>query len=389
MKKKLCFTVQRYGAEINGGAEAYTKIYAEKLAGDYDITVLTTCALDYQKWENYYSEGESDEGGVHIVRFRVQRERSADFPVLTANIYGREHTQDEAYAWIDAQGPFCPEIPEYIEKKKDKFDLFLFFTYLYYPTVRGISAAGKKAVLVPFCHDEPPVYLKCFDNVFHAPAGIIFNTPEEKSFVYKRFGITDALPSITTGIGLDTPDPKELPDGRERFGLKKPYLLYMGRIDESKGCHEMFEWFTEYKKDNHDDLQLVLMGKEVMKIPKSKDIVSLGFVSEEEKYAVLKSCDALILPSHFESLSIVVLEAFKFRKPVLVSGFCEVLNGHCRRSNAGLYFCGRYELEECIHLIEDNPHLREAMGRNGEKYVEENYRWDVILERMKGFIDML
>ena len=50
MKKKLCFVVQRYGVEINGGAEAYTRIYAEKLAKIYDVTAVSTCALDYQEW---------------------------------------------------------------------------------------------------------------------------------------------------------------------------------------------------------------------------------------------------------------------------------------------------------------------------------------------------
>lgn len=387
-KKKLCFVVQRYGEEINGGAEAYTRTYAEKLAADYDITVLTTTAFDYQEWKNSCPVGESDLNGVHIIRFGVDHPRSADFAELTSRIYGKPHTSAEAYSWIDAQGPYCPSLIEYISSHSDDFGLFLFFTYLYYPTVMGIQKVRGKSLLVPFCHNEPPVYLKCFDDVFSAPDGIVFNAPEERDFVYRRFSGSDHLPSVMTGIGLDIPPLDTLPDGRKTFGLDFPYMVYMGRIDESKGCHELFAWFSEYKKSRRNSsLRLVLMGKEIMKIPKSKDIISLGFVSEAEKYAVLRDSELLVLPSHFESLSIVVLEALKFRKPVLVSGQCEVLKGHCRRSNAGLYFTNRYDFEECLALLEENPDLRAAMGKNGERYVDENYQWDVILDKLKRFID--
>ena len=388
MKKKLCFVVQRYGVEINGGAEAYTRIYAEKLAQIYDVTAVSTCALDYQEWKNYYPEGMCEINGVTVRRFKVDYQRdNSTFGEVTGKIFNNpNHTVQQAYDWVKAQGPVSEGAIEFIKENKDNYDLFLFFTYLYYPTVFGIDAVKDKAILCPFCHDEPPVYLKCFDELFNAPKAIIYNTEEEEEFVHKRFK-NDKIPSILTGIGLDIPPLDTLPDGKKQFKLNKPFILYMGRIDPAKGCSELFEYFLDYKKKYNTDIQLVLMGNELIPIPKHKDIISLGFVSEEEKYAVLRECDALVLPSHFESLSIVVLEAFAFKKPVLVSGHCAVLKGHCTKSNGGLYFYGNEDFAMCLDLLSNSKDLRDAMGVNGSKYVDERYQWDIIMDKMTNFID--
>jgi len=388
MKKKLCFVVQRYGVEINGGAEAYCRIYAEKLAKIYDITVVTTCALDYQEWNNHYKEEVTVINGVKVYRYNVDYPRNNQtFGTVCANIFNNpNHTLREADAWVDAQGPVSSGIIEYIKENIDEHDLFLFFTYLYWPTVEGLKYAKDKAILIPFCHDEPPVYLKSFDALFTAPKGIIYNTSEETEFIHKRFKNAQ-IPSITTGIGLDIPPVDTFPNARKKFKLNKPFILYMGRVDPAKGCNELFEYFLEYKKRNKGDLQLVLMGNEVISIPKHKDIISLGFVSEEEKYAVLRECELFVLPSHFESLSIVVLEAFEFRKPVLVSGHCAVLKGHCEKSNGGLYFYGNEDFCECLDLLINNEDLRKSMGNNGKDYVDKNYQWDIIIDKFTRFID--
>lgn len=387
-KKKLCFVIQRYGEEINGGAEDYTRTYAERMAEKYDITVLTTTALDYNLWENHYPEGETEINGIKVIRFPVGKTRDSRFPEMSARMYtDPSHTLSDEYEWVESQGPYCPELPRYAAAHKDDFDLFLIFTYLYYPAVMTMREVGDKAVLVPFCHDEPPVYFRCYEEEFSRPLGIVFNTEEERSFVYRRFYGADKKPSVLTGIGLDIPDIATVPDMREKFGIDGRYILYMGRIEESKGCHELFPWFLKYKKETGSDIKLVLTGKVLMDIPESDDIIPLGFVSAEEKYSALRYCDALILPSHFESLSIVVLEAFGFEKPVLVSGHCAVLRGHCVKSNAGLYFTNPIDFAECLNLLESEPTLRDAMGRNGKKYVDENYRWDAIMTRLDDFLD--
>lgn len=58
MKKKICCVVQRYGMEVNGGAELHCRQISERLTPFYDVEVLTTKAIDYMSWKDEYSEDE-------------------------------------------------------------------------------------------------------------------------------------------------------------------------------------------------------------------------------------------------------------------------------------------------------------------------------------------
>lgn len=389
--KKLCVVIQRYGPEINGGAEDYCRKWCEKLRDKFHVEVLTTCARDYTDWGNFYPVGTTDINGVKVRRFGVERPRSANFDALCAAIFfNPDHTIEQSERWIEAQGPYSPSLCRYIEDNVNSFDLFIFMTYLYYPSVIGARFSGVKTVLIPFAHDEPMIYLKSFHNLFTNVRGIVYNTPEEKNFVNHLFN-NGGIPSVLTGIGIETP---KLTQNLDFTPIDKPYMLYMGRIDSSKGCDELFHYFDLFKKKTYSsgcfrDLTLVLTGKEVMNVPPRDDIISLGFVSEEVKAQVLNGCEVLVLPSKFESLSIVVLEAMAAKKPVLVNGGCDVLQGHCRRSNAGLWYSDFEDFSECVELLFSNAKLRRAMGENGVKYVNQNYRWNVLMPKMTAFINKM
>ena len=88
-----------------------------------------------------------------------------------------------------------------------------------------------------------------------------------------------------------------------------------------------------------------------------------------------------MVPSPFESLSLLALEAFAVGTPVLVNARSDVLVEHCLRSNAGLFYADRDEFVEGLKLLIGDARLRAAMGRNGRDYVRRNYRWDVVLAK--------
>lgn len=52
--KKIAIINQRYGLEVNGGSELYSREIAERLKAKYEVEVLTSCAVEYVKWSNYY-----------------------------------------------------------------------------------------------------------------------------------------------------------------------------------------------------------------------------------------------------------------------------------------------------------------------------------------------
>lgn len=381
MKEKLLLVNQRYGLEVNGGSELLCRQLAELFAKDYEVEVVTTCALDYQKWENYYEPGVEEINGVTVRRFLVEEYRDQErFGAACAKVLGNpNHTMEEAKEWVRLQGPVCNKAIDYIVEHQDEYKAILFTTYLYYLSAVGLHKNIKNAYLMPTAHDEPPVYVKYYQDVFKNPVGMVYNTVEEKEFVEKQFGVGH-LPSIITGAGVDLPDMNNLPDVKEKFDLDE-YILYIGRIDEGKNCHILFDWFQRYKKENVNHVKLALAGKAVIPVPEDENIKALGFVSDEEKFALIKNCKALVLASEFESLSMVVLESMALKKPVLVNGKCAVLKGHCHKSNGGLYFTNYEEFAGTLNYLLMNPEICALMGENGLKYVEENYQWDVIIDK--------
>ena len=288
--------------------------------------------------------------------------------------------------WIEEQGPVCQELLDELSEKHLAYKAVIFMTYLYYLTAKGLPLGFENALLIPTVHDEPPVYLRYYDSVFSSAKGFIWNTPEERTFAERRFPQIRNTPGVLAGVGVDVPDGPllEIP----KIFRDIPYITYAGRIDESKGCEEMFHYFKTYKQQYGGALKLLLMGKAVMDIPKDPDIVSLGFVSDEMKFAIMASAKALVLFSQFESLSMVVLESMIMGRPVLVNGKCEVLKGHCLRSNAGLYFTTYSEFAGALNYLLTHPAQYEVMQENAVKYVEENYRWERIIQMICQLIEL-
>ena len=387
---KIAFVCQRYGAEVNGGAEAECRAYAEHLTPYYDVEIITTCALDYSSWKNHYPAGCETINGVTVRRFPVSEERvQKRFDRLSARIaWKKDRSRAEELEWLRAQGPVSDEAVDYLRSHAGEYKVVYFMTYLYYLTAMAMPAFPGRAVLIPTAHDEWPIYFRCYRDIFEAAEGYVYNSEAERRFVDAVFPMTVGKPYITVGTGLDLPQ-GSLPDVKERFALEGDYIVYAGRIDESKGCGDLFEYFAAYKRRCGGKLKLVLLGKAVMDIPKRPDILPLGFVSEEEKFAVLKGARALVLASRFESLSIVVLESMVMGRPVLVNGECEVLYDHAVQSGAGLYFRDDAEFSAALHWLLTHDGEYAQMCENGRKYVEENYSWEKITEKLRALTEIV
>lgn len=386
MKPRICFAVQRYGLEVNGGAELHCRQLAEHLLPFCDVDVLTSKAIDYMTWQDEYENDVDFINGIRVLRFGVKAPREINrFNTINQKVYdGKPMTADEEQLWLDEQGPLVPDLIEYIKKHKDDYDVFIFFTYLYYQTVMGVQEVKDKAIVIPTAHDEPFLRMKIFERVFRFPKAFFFNTYEERRLIHKKY-YNHFVKDDLGGVGVEVPEVVSGEAFKKKYQLND-YIVYVGRIDEGKNCRQLFDDFIEYKEQYPSDLKLVLMGKEMIPVPNREDIISLGFVSDEDKFNGIAGSKLLVLPSRFESLSMVVLEAFSLDVPVLVNGECEVLKAHCIKGNAGFYYVGSKEFKMMLNYMLTHEEVMHQMGKNGHIYVDENYCWDRIVDKLMRLI---
>lgn len=383
---RIAFVVQRYGEMIGGGAEYHCRVLAEHLTDLYDVDVLTTCANSYTPWDNYFESGTELMNGVKVRRFPVERIRdSIVFAKLTSEL--KSGNKDVADEWINELGPFSPQIIEYLQREWRKYKAVIFFTYVYYHTLRGLRLCLPNAILLPTAHDEPNIYLPVYQDIFGLPAAYLYNSIEERLFLEKKFQIKK--PSRTGCVGIDIPECKKqhMPELLKQYVGK--YICYVGRVSNGKNYREFNRYFIEYKYRNPSDIKLVVVGKidERMNLTYSSDIIYTGFLTDDERTAVIQNSILLVNPSRFESLSLVILESMAAKRPVLVNGNCAVLKGQCIRSNAGLYYNNYFEFEGALNYILNHNEAYSQMSENGLRFVLNNYSWERIINNVSSLIE--
>ncbi len=375
---KIAVVAQRYGADINGGAELHARYVAEHLARHAEVEVLTTCAQDYVTWANEFRAGVETVHGVTVRRFPVARPRDArTFARHSATVFNRPHSVHDELRWLDSEGPTSPKLVTHVARNIDAYDWFAFFSYRYYHAFHGARAAAAKAVLVPTAERDAAIGLSIFPPVFRGVRALMFNSFEERAMI-QHVAARHDLPGVVVGIGSEVPERPEPDRFRQRFGITGPFAIYVGRIDENKGCKELFTYFQRFTRQMPGKLQLVLIGKSLLPIPRDPRLRHLGFLSDEDKFDAMAAAELLVMPSYYESLSMVALEAWAMGKPVLANAKCDVLLGQTLRSNAGLYYASYGEFAEALHAITTSAPLSDALGRNGRRYFQTHYAWPVI-----------
>jgi glycosyltransferase involved in cell wall biosynthesis len=384
---KVAIVVQRYGADINGGAEQHARYVAEHLAKHVEVEVLTTCAhRDYISWKNELPAGKEMVHGIAVHRFPVAVERNPiEFAKWSEKVFTEQHSLRDELAWLDAEGPTSPALIEHIKAHEADYDFFIFFSFRYHHSFHGCRAVPSKAILVPTAERDGALGLGIYPPVFRGVRAFMYNSFEERALI-QTVSKNDSVPGVVVGIGSEIPERSNGGRFRQKFEMRDRFAIYVGRIDENKGCVELFEFFEHYSASLADGMHLVLVGTPHVPIPKHPRIHHLGFLEDQDKYDAMAASELLIMPSYLESLSMVALEAWAMGKPVLANAKCDVLQGQCLRSNAGLFYENYAEFAETMRAIDTTPSLQAALGRNGRAFFERHYAWPVI---EKKYVDML
>jgi glycosyltransferase involved in cell wall biosynthesis len=380
---RILIVVQRYGAEVVGGSESHARVVAQRLAKLNQVEVATTTALDYWSWAPHFPAGESVDGPVRVRRFPIAGLRGTTFKETENHLLFEPHSLAEEREWLATQGPHVPGLLEFLHREGSAYDAILFYTYIYEPTAAGLPLVAERAALISTAHDEEPLRLLPYRALFQLPRAFGFLTPEERDLVHARFA-NEHIPSEVLGIGLDPPPWHDPAPFRERYAPRGPLVLYLGQVSEGKAVDELVADWIEYH-DTGGAGTLVLAGTQRMPLPDREDIVSLGHVSEEEKYALLEAADVLVLPSHLESLGIVLLEAWQVGTPCLVSAHNAVTSGQVARARAGL----SYERDDFADALAAVLARRDALGAAGRRYVERECTWPAFDARLEQLVDLV
>ena len=239
---KLAVVVQRYGADINGGAELHARYVAEHLSQHAEVDVLTTCARDYVTWRDDYPPGTEMVNGVPVRRFRVDHPRDPlVFGRWSDRVFNHAHSHLDELKWLDAEGPKSTSMLRHL-RSANGYDYLFFFSYRYYHSYHGVKALPSRAILVPTAERDEAIGLGLSPRIFRGVRALMYNSPEEKRLI-QTVSKNHDVPGVVVGIGSEIPPRPQAERFRQKHGITGRFALYVGRIDQNKGCKELFSFF--------------------------------------------------------------------------------------------------------------------------------------------------
>jgi glycosyltransferase involved in cell wall biosynthesis len=414
---RFALITPRYGAEITHGAEHACRLIAEELADRHDVDALTTCVRNPLTWANEYPEGADRIRGVLVRRFAASGGRdAAAFDALSKRLFTTAHSRAEELEWVRRSGTSSAGLVDFIRRSHRNYDALVFFSYSAGTTIHGISVAPERSVLFPGATLEPALRLWVCQDAVAAPAAVGYASAAERRVVrtyvsqhpraeeivgvgvgavhesrYPRVdegtleadaeedaeaGTADAPPAHLTGRGVLF---------RRRHRLHGRFALYGGAVASDNGTEELIEYFDGYAALDAETA-LLLLGVKMMKLPSEPWLRSAGVLPERDRLAALEAADVVLAPDPADMIGQHTLEAMAVGTPVLASARNPAAVDHVRRSSGGLYYANRDEFVEAMRLVMSNDRLRDALGRNGRRYVQQHYRWDAVLGRFERLI---
>ncbi len=388
---KISFVIPWYGEKIPGGAEAALRALAEHLVEkQVDVEILSTCVEQFgSDWNiDYYPEGPDVVRGVKVRRFKVRKRDTAAFDRINYKFMNDLPVSAEEEMVFMQEMVNSTDLYEYIEMHQDESDVFVFTPYMFGTTYFGCQKCLEKSVLIPCFHDESYAYMQLFKEQFSKVRGMIFLSEAEAEFARRTYDLSDVETAVL-GTGVQSGIIGNAERFRKKYKINKPYMIYAGRKDSGKNVDTLLKYFCQYKQMTKSPMKLVMIGGGEIQIPGEikKDVIDLGFVSLQDKYDAFSGAVLLCNPSKFESFSLVIMESWLCKRPVLVYGGCEVTKQFAISSEGGMFFNDADDFVTAVDYIMSHKEEGDIMGENGQRYVMENFIWDVVTEKYIEFFN--
>lgn len=384
---RILWVVPRFGEETVGGAERLVRELATRAVPEgWDSEIATTCARSHYTWENELPPGETRDNGLLVRRFEVGQRDGARYDALHGAIAQGTASYADELEWL-AQSVWSPDLQRFLEVNGSSYDLAIFSPYFFGTTVWGAQVAPERSALVPCLHDEPYARLTTVRRVIESVRGCFFNSPAEEHLARE---LCEVRAGAVVGMGFDAPTQPPRALFAESRGLDS-YVLYAGRIEEGKRVHVVVDYALRYAAEREDPPRLVLIGSGSYSPPEEAAgvVVEAGFLGTEERRAAYAEALALVNPSHMESLSIVLMEAWLEGTPALVASGSAVLREHCERSGGGFAFDSYAEYRDALDRLRGEPEVRQQMGEAGHRYVLDEYGWPAVRQRFRTAVELI
>lgn len=182
----------------------------------------------------------------------------------------------------------------------------------------------------------------------------------------------------------------------KKYGIQKPFLLSIGRLEEKKNTKRIVEAFDMLRSRGRD-FQLVLVGKPgygydnvrtaIQNSRWKEDIILPGWIPPEETQTILSAAEVFIFPSLYEGFGLPILEAFAAGAPVVAA------TGSSLKEVAGeaAIYADPFSIEDIFRAVEtilNDLSFRDSLRQQGHSRVEKfswedaaRATWDILLPR--------
>lgn len=383
--KILCIS-QRFFPAI-GGAEQILERLMDYLSSRHEITVYTSNALDLQLFWNDKSESTND---LQTKKYLIKR-----YDVLQPHSISNELIRYPLS--ISYPGPFCPQMWDDLLNLKDKSDLMIAGSFPYEHVIPAFVASKKHkipVIIIPFLHLQYPEYYFTGTKlaILNDSDAIVVMTNAEKQALIDR-NISEEKIYIIPGM-IDMNNHEQRKDLRSELKIDQDsvLVLFAGSMSYAKGVIHLVEALKKlWTKSSKFDL--ILLGTNTSEFEdyikkQSRDILlhihNLGLVSDDVKWDAFFSCDVFAMPSQSESLGLVYLEAWKFKKPVIGCNIPSVQEVIDNGVNGMLIpFGDTVKLSNSIEKLQDAT-LRLQMGQKGYEKLKNFYDSTMICNRFEN-----
>lgn len=285
---------------------------------------------------------------------RVYPEYGVEAEVVTQDEPGSDwlaHFPAQVHALGGRSGTYgrSPALKQWLDQNVSRFNGVVAHAVWVYPNIAAARAARKHGVpyavfphgmLDPWFKRRYPLkhLKKCLYWPIQYPAlrharSVLFTSSLERDLAPQSFW-PHRWTSTVVPYGTNEP-PLQIEAQQRAFAAAvpavagRPFLLFLSRIHEKKGCDLLVEAFASIAA-RYPGLDLVIAGpdKDGLQAKLTAQAAQLGVAGRihfpgmligEAKYGALRACEAMVLPSHQENFGVIVAEALACGRPVLIS----------------------------------------------------------------------